>query len=283
MKSGIVAVIGKTNVGKSTLLNTIMKTNIFIVSPKPQTTRHRIMGVLNRDDAQIVFVDTPGIFEPKNELDKAMAESIKFTLRETDLVYYMIDVYDTDIDENILKKIKDNKKFLLINKIDKIEKSLLLPVIDKYKEYGFDEIVPISALKNTNIEDLIKSTITYLPSGEKMFFDNQISDRPIQFFISEFIREKLYYVYGQEIPYSCAVEIEEMKENFIKANIVVEKESQKGILIGKNGEKIKKVGILARESIEHFLNKKVFVEIWVKVKKNWRKDAELVRRFGYYG
>ncbi len=283
MKVGIVAVIGKTNVGKSTLLNTILKTNLFIVSPKPQTTRHRIMGVLNTEDAQIAFVDTPGIFEPKNELEKAMAESIKFTLVDTDIVYYMIDIYDQEIDENAYKKIKENKKFLLINKIDKIEKNLLLPIIERYKDYGFDEIFPVSALKNINVMELIDTTKKYLPEGEKLFFDDQISDRPLSFFVSEFIREKLYYVYGQEIPYSCAVEIEEMRDNYIKANIIVEKESQKGILIGKDGEKIKKVGILARESIEHFLGKKVFIELWVKVKKNWRKDEELVRRFGYYG
>lgn len=283
MKTGIVAVIGKTNVGKSTLLNLIIKSNIFIVSPKPQTTRHRIMGVLNNEDTQIAFVDTPGIFEPKNELEKAMAESIKYTLNGSDIIYYMVDVYDTEVDENVYEKIKKNKKFILINKIDKIEKNLLLPMIEKLKTYNFDEIIPLSALKNINVDKLLETTKKYLPLGEKLFFDEQISDKPLSFFISEFIREKLYYVYGQEIPYSCTVEIEEIKENYIKAIIIVEKESQKGILIGKNGERIKKVGILARESIEHFLGKKVFIELWVKVKKNWRKDAELVRRLGYYG
>uniref|UniRef100_A0A7C4YHY8 GTPase Era n=1 Tax=candidate division WOR-3 bacterium TaxID=2052148 RepID=A0A7C4YHY8_UNCW3 len=282
MKVGFVTVLGKTNVGKSTLLNTIMKRNFFIVSSKPQTTRHRIIGVLNLEDAQIAFVDTPGIFEPKNELEKAMAESIKFALVDADIFYYMIDVYDLEIDEGIFKKIKDKTKFLLINKIDKVEKNIILPIIDKFKDYGFDEIIPVSALKNQNIDDLLETTKKYLPEGERLFLPDQISDRPVQFFIAEFIREKLYFVYGQEIPYSCAVEIEEFRDNFIKANIIVEKDSQKGIIIGKDGERIKKVGILARESIEHFLGKKIYLELWVKVKKNWRKDAELVRRLGYY-
>ena len=283
MKAGYITIIGKPNVGKSTLMNAITGSLVAIVTPKPQTTRHRILGIVSGDDYQFIFVDTPGIFKPRNELDKAMERQIELSLNDADLVYYMIDVEQREIEERILGMV-NVPCFLLINKIDRIRKRDLLPWIDEYsKRYNFNEIIPISALKGTNLEDLVETTKGYLPDAEPLFPPEYLSDRPERFFVAELIREKIFLFYGEEIPYSTTVEVEEMKDSYIRATIYVEKESQKGIIIGKKGEKLKKVATAARKSIEAFLGRKVYLDVWVKVKKNWRRHASDVRRFGYYG
>ncbi len=283
MKAGYITIVGRPNVGKSTLMNALTGSLVAIVTPKPQTTRHRILGIVSGDDYQFVFVDTPGIFKPRNELDRAMEKQIELSLNDADLLYYMIDIEQRDIEERILEMV-NAPRFLLINKIDRIDRKELLPWIDEYsKKYNFDEIIPISALKGTNLDDLVETTKRYLPDTEPFFPPDYLSDRPERFFVAELIREKIFLFYGEEIPYSTTVEVEEMKDSYIRANIYVEKESQKGIIIGKKGEKLKKVATAARKSIEAFLGRKVYLEVWVKVRKNWRRNPSDVRRFGYYG
>jgi len=283
VKAGYITIVGRPNVGKSTLMNALTGSLVAIVTPKPQTTRHRILGIVSGDDYQFVFVDTPGIFKPRNELDRAMEKQIELSLNDADLLYYMIDIEQRDIEERILDMV-NAPRFLLINKIDRIDRKELLPWIDEYsKKYNFDEIIPISALKGTNLDDLVETTKRYLPDTEPLFPPDYLSDRPERFFVAELIREKIFLFYGEEIPYSTTVEVEEMKDSYIRANIYVEKESQKGIIIGKKGEKLKKVATAARKSIEAFLGRKVYLEVWVKVRKNWRRNPSDVRRFGYYG
>ncbi len=286
MKVGWVAIVGVPNVGKSTLLNKLLHERLAIITPKPQTTRHRILGILTGEDYQIIFIDTPGIINPAHELHRAMMRAVDVALKDADLVYWMIDVEQREVDENLVRKLKDGGKtvFLVINKVDKIWKPKLLPWIDEYSKLPFDEIIPISAMKDKGLDDLLETTLKYLPEGEPFFPPDQVSDRPERFFVQELIREKIYKLYGEEIPYAASVEIEEMrngKKTYIKATIWVEKDSQKKIIIGKNGEKIKKLGRYAREEIEGFLQRPVYLELWVKTKKNWRKNPYEVKRMGY--
>ena len=284
MKSGYVTIVGKPNVGKSTLMNHLLGDKVSIVTPKPQTTRNRVLGILTEKEYQIVFLDTPGIFKPRTELDKAMASAIELSLRDADIIYYMVDNKEKNIDDKLVRS-TNVPLFLLINKIDKIERRGLLPLIEslstRYK--CFKEIIPISALKGDGLEDLLKTTLSYLPDGSFYYPEDYVSNLPERFFVAEIMREKIYLHYGEEIPYSTNVIVEEMKDKYIRVKIIVEKKSQKGIIIGKRGEKIKGVATEARKSIEEFLGRHIYLDVWVKVLKNWRKRKEVIRRFGYFG
>ncbi len=287
MRTGFVSVIGEPNVGKSTLMNKLVKDRVSIITNKPQTTRHKILGILTEEDYQIIFIDTPGIIEkPRNQLQKVMQKTIITTLDDADLLYYLIDVKEPIIRDKYLKDIS-SPIFLLINKVDLVDKRTILPIIERYKDSYFKEIIPISALKGSGLEELIFITLKYLPEGEPYYSPDYISDRNERFFISEIIREKIYELYGEEIPYSTGVIIDDMKErsqnqkDYIRAIIFVEKDSQKGIIIGKDGKQLKKLGTTSRKEIEMFLERPVYLELKVKALKNWRKDASSVKKMGY--
>ena len=290
-KSGYVAIAGKPNVGKSTLINDYMECKLSIVTPKPQTTRKKIMGVLTKDNYQIVFFDTPGIMEPKYELQKYMVNEAYAAIEDADVVLMMAEPFEpaSEQDKEIFNKLfKLNIPIILaINKIDLVEKDSLIPVIAAYgNQFKFAEIVPISALKGTNLDLLQSLIVKYLPEGDPFYPEDYITDYNERFLAAEVIREKVFEYYGEEIPYSATIEIEEFKErekgkNFIRAIIYVERDSQKGIIIGENGKAIKHVGVLAREEIEKQLDRKVYLELWVKVMEKWRKDKSKLRRLGY--
>jgi GTP-binding protein Era len=293
-RSGYVSIVGKPNVGKSTLLNRIIGEKIAIVSPKPQTTRNRITGILNRPDGQIIFVDTPGIHRPKHKLGEIMVREAKEAIKEVDIILFMVDPEPPDMgDRVIIDMFKDQKKtvFLLINKVDKIKKTEILPLIDTYRSiYPFDEIFPISALKGDGVDELIETIVKYLPEGVRYYPEDTITDKTERFMVSEIIREKIIYKTEDEIPYAVFVEITEWSERqtenkekviFIHANIYVEREGQKGIIIGKGGSRLKSIGIEARQEIERLLGTKVFLELQVKTKKDWRSKAYLLKELGY--
>ncbi|MBI5193976.1 MAG: GTPase Era [Nitrospirae bacterium] len=291
-KSGFVAITGRPNVGKSTLLNTILGDKISIVSDKPQTTRNRILGVKHLSGAQIIFLDTPGIHKPKHKLNEYMVKTALNTLDEVDLILFMTEagVAPASEDSYIIELLKDVKKpvFLLINKIDRVKKIAVLPQIDEYRKvYKFDEIFPLSALKGENIDSLLDSLVKYLPEGPQYFPDDVVTDQPMRFIASEIVREKIFRNTYQEIPYSVAVGIEEFKEDetknlaSIRGIIFVDKDSQKGIIIGKGGAMLKQVGRLARLELEAIMGIKVFLELWVKVKPNWQSDDRILKMLGY--
>ena len=290
-KSGYVAIAGKPNVGKSTLINDYMECKLSIVTPKPQTTRKKIMGVLTKDNYQIVFFDTPGIMEPKYELQKYMVNEAYAAIEDADVVLMMAEPFEpaSDQDKGFFNKLSllNIPVILAINKIDLVEKDSLIPVIAAYStQFKFAEIVPISALKGTNLDLLQSLIVKYLPEGDPFYPEDYITDYNERFLAAEAIREKVFEYYGEEIPYSTTIEIEEFKErekgkNFIRAIIYVERDSQKGIIIGENGKAIKHVGVLAREEIEKQLDRKVYLELWVKVMEKWRKDKSKLRRLGY--
>ncbi|HHT9111525.1 MAG TPA: GTPase Era [Candidatus Brocadiaceae bacterium] len=290
-RSGYVAIAGKPNVGKSTLINDFMGCKLSIVSPKPQTTRKKIMGVLTKENCQIVFFDTPGIMEPKYELQKYMVKEAYHAIEDADVVLMMIEPsgLPDQQDREFLQKISHLKTpvILAINKIDLVEKDILIPVIDAFsKLFPFAEIVPISALRQMNLDLLLTIFEKYLPEGDPFFPEDYMTDYNERFLASEIIREKVFEFYGEEIPYSTTVEIEEFKEreknkDFIKAIIYVERSSQKGIIIGEDGKAIKRVGVIAREEIEKQIGRKVYLELWVKVMEKWRKDANKLKKLGY--
>jgi GTP-binding protein Era len=288
--SGYVSIIGRPNVGKSTLLNTILGEKISIVTTKPQTTRNKIIGIKTLPDAQIIFIDTPGIHRPRHRLGETMVRVATEALREVDIILFMVEPdKPKQVDKAIIDLLR-NVRFpviLLINKIDRISKPDLLPLIDHFKElYPFKEIIPISALNRDGIELLLEKICSYLPYGPKYYPDNLITDQLERFMVSEIIREKATEVTKEEIPYSIAVEVTEWKERddglvSINCNIYVEREGQKGIIIGKHGTMLKSIGSNARYDIEKLLNTKVFLQLWVKVKRDWRNDKLLLREFGY--
>jgi GTP-binding protein Era len=295
-RTGYVAIVGEPNVGKSTLLNALLEQKISIVTVKPQTTRRRILGILNGKGYQAIFLDTPGILKPKYLLQKAMLDTVFSAIDDADLVFLMIDARHPDIeagekDELVLSSLRRTGKplFLLINKIDLVQKSELLPTIDRYSKLSlFKEIVPISALNHENVDDLKATLVRYLPVGGPYFPLDAITDQPEKFFVAELIREKVFEKYRDEIPYSTEVEVVEFKEregkkDFISVEISVERDSQKGILIGKGGAALKEVGELARTEIEDFLDRPVFLEMRVKVRQAWRKDERWLKRLGYGG
>jgi len=290
-RSGFVALIGRPNAGKSTLLNNMIGQKIAIISDKPQTTRNRIVGIITEDDWQVVLLDTPGIHKPKDKLGDSMVKIALNTLNEVDVIYYLIDasVPFGGGDAFIIEKLKAIKTpvFLLLNKIDLLEKQQLLPLIDFYQnKREWQEIVPVSALKGENIRSLLDATLHYLQAGPRYYPDDALTDQPEMVLIAELIREKIIETTREEVPHSVAVIVEHMetrKNNliYIGATIYVERDSQKGILIGKNGEKLKEIGSKARQDIERLLGNKAFLELWVKVKADWRNREGLLRELGY--
>ena len=290
-KSGYVAIVGKPNVGKSTLINDFLGCKLSIVTPKPQTTRKKIMGVLTKEEYQIVFYDTPGIMEPKYELQKYMVKEAYEAIEDADVILMMAEPFEPPAvkDEELFEKLShlNIPVILAINKVDLVEKDSLIPILSAYdKRFKFAEIVPISSLKGTNLDLMLNLVVKYLPEGEPFYPDDYMTDYNERFLASEIIREKVFEFYGEEIPYSTTVEIEEFKEreagkDFIKAIIFVERDSQKGIIIGENGKAIKRVGVIAREEIENQTGRKVYLELWVKVMEKWRKDKKKMYKLGY--
>lgn len=290
-KSGFVSIIGRPNVGKSTFMNRVIGHKIAIMSDKAQTTRNKIQGVMTRNDAQIIFLDTPGIHKPKHKLGDYMMRVAKNTLSEIDAIMFMVNVNEVigRGDEYIMEMLKNVKTpvFLVLNKIDLVHPDALMPRIEQYQKYmNFTEIVPISALEGLNVDHFIDVLKTYLPEGPKYYPDDQISDHPEQFVVSEIIREKILHLTSEEIPHAIGVNVDRMiKENDervrVEATIYVERDSQKGIVIGKGGKKLKEVGKRARHDIEMLLGSKVYLELWVKVQKDWRNKVNFIRQMGY--
>jgi len=287
-KSGYVAIFGKPNAGKSTLINDLLHFNLSIVNRKVQTTRNKILGILSEDNYQIVFIDTPGILEPKYELQNYMLSEIKSSLDEADVVVHIIDALNINYDDlkNVEEKFKDllinKKRIIVLNKIDLMKKDDVLPVIEKLsKEFKYDDVIPVSALENENVEELKKLIVKNLPEREFYYDEDTLTDKPEKFFVGEIIREKILSLYHEEIPYSVIVNIAEFKERdngmvYINAEIILERESQKIIVIGKKGEGLKRLGEKARKEIENFLNKKVYLELFVKVRKDWRNNKKFI-------
>jgi GTP-binding protein Era len=291
-KAGKVAIVGRPNVGKSTLLNVLVNEKVCIVSSKPETTRDNIQGIISGRDFQVVFIDTPGIHRPKNALGKLMVRKAQASLMETDLNIALIDAYSgiTNEDINVFELLPDKSKLLVINKIDKVDRLRLLPIIEKAQKFNFKEIIPISATKKDGTDIVFKKILENLPEGFPFFPDDQLTDKNENFIVQEIIREKTMEMIYQEVPHSIAVTVEEMNEKkdknnndmvYIRANIYCEKLSQKGIIIGKDGSMLKKIGEISRRDIENFLQKKVFLDLWVKVYKNWRKDPFALKNLGY--
>lgn len=291
-KSGFVTLVGRPNVGKSTLMNCLIGEKIAIISSKPQTTRNKITTILTKDDFQCVFIDTPGIHESKHKLGDFMVKSAETTLKDVDLVMLLIEPSRKILEKDlfVINKLENinTPVVLVINKMDTVERSVLLEVIENYRKcYEFAEIVPISALKDKNTEELLKTIKKYLPDGPKYFPDNMITDQPERQIVSEIIREKALRLLQDEIPHGIAVEIMSMKKRLdkdffdIEATIYCEKDSHKGIIIGKGGGMLKKIGSNSRRDIEKLIGTGVNLKVWVKVKKDWRDNNFLLKSFGY--
>jgi GTP-binding protein Era len=291
-KSGYIAIVGAPNVGKSTLLNRMLGEKISITSKKPQTTRNRILGVMHRPGAQLVFVDTPGIFEAKDTLNLRIVDTALSALGDADMFLFVLDVVDPDPTSEyfLVQRLQKHKTpvILALNKIDLIQKSALLKVIEKWStEYHFNVIVPISATEGIQIEELIGAMESFLPQGPPYFPEDAVTDLTERFIAAEMIRETVFRLTGEEIPYATAVTVDSFKEEKngklvkIEATIHIERASQKGIIIGKEGSKLKRIGTESRQKIEHMLETKVFLKLFVRVQKNWRKDTRALRKFGY--
>ncbi|KOO52207.1 GTPase Era [Viridibacillus arvi] len=291
-KSGFISIIGRPNVGKSTFLNRVIGQKIAIMSDKPQTTRNKVQGVLTQDASQMVFIDTPGIHKPKHKLGEFMLKVSKNTLREVDVIMFMVNATQKlgKGDQFILEMLEGNETpvFLVINKIDQVHPDNLLHTIEDYKaEYDFAEIIPISALDGNNVDRLLETIENYLPEGPQYYPADQVTDHPERFIISELVREKVLHLTREEIPHSIAVQVDKIAKDEDKdmirvmATIIVERDSQKGIVIGKRGALLKEVGIRARKDIEMLLGSKVYLELWVKVQKDWRNKSSQLRDFGF--
>jgi GTPase len=294
-RSGFVNIIGRPNVGKSTLMNTLVGERMSIITSKPQTTRHRIIGIVSGDDFQMVFSDTPGIIkDPKYKMQEAMNRFAHSAFEDADLLLFMTDVYEKYEDNDpVLQQLKDSEvpKFFIINKIDQAKGEQVAELTNWWSErVDFKEIIPISALKKTNTELMLESIKNALPEGPEYYPKDQLTDRPERFFVSEIIREKILEQYKQEIPYSTEVVVEHFKETKttrgedmveIMAHIYVSRETQKMIILGKGGSSIKALGTEARKSIETWLERKVFLDLHVKVRENWRDDERMLKHFGY--
>lgn len=293
MKSGFIAIAGRPNAGKSTLLNRILGEKIAIVSNKPQTTRTKIQGVKTYEDAQLVLIDTPGIHKPHNKLGKRMEKYIYTATKDIDVLLYVV---DCNIHENEFEKEKEALKglkksgvpvLLAINKVDTVEKTMLLPLIERLKGlYEFSAIVPVSAQKGANVDELVEEIKRLLPEGPQFFPDDTLTDQPERQIVAEFIREKTLRLLNKEIPHGIAVEIEKMKQRDngiydIEASIYCERKSHKGIIIGKGGEKLKDIGSRARQDIERFLGEKVYLKLWVKVNEDWRNKEGFMNMIGF--
>ncbi len=292
-RSGFVAIAGAPNVGKSTLLNRVLGEKISITSKRPQTTRNRILGILHRPDAQLVFIDTPGVHRPSGELNRRIVATALTALGEADLVLVMVDAVkpDPEAEKLLLSHLKKSglPAVLAINKIDRLpDKRALLVLIDQWAQRGrFREIVPISALDGTQVGRLVAVMVSLLPPGPPFYPENSLTDLPQRFIVAEMIREKVFRLTGQEIPYASAVTIEHFQRSEtrnlveIHAKIHVERDSQKGIIIGRGGAKLKEIGQAARRDIQHLVQAKVYLKLFVRVQKNWSRDTRALRRFGY--
>ena len=289
-KSGFVNIVGNPNVGKSTLMNRLVGERISIITSKAQTTRHRILGIVNTDDMQIVYSDTPGVLHPNYKLQESMLNFSESALGDADVLLYVTDVIETiDKNEEFLQKVQQVKEYpvlLLINKIDQTDQAGLEKLVTMWKELlPQAEIIPVSALNNFNIDYVKRRVEELMPESPPYFEKDALTDKPARFFVTEIIREKILLYYQKEVPYAVEVVVELFKEEseliHIKALIIVERDSQKGIIIGHKGQALKKVGAMARKDIERFFQKKVFLEMFVKVEKDWRNRDTLLKRFGY--
>jgi len=288
VKSGFVNIFGKPNAGKSTLLNALMKEKMAIVSHKVQTTRHRIKAILTEKDYQIIFSDTPGIIEPKYKLHEKMMQAVKGSLEDADVALLITDAREDQAESNAIFSALRLKApaIVVLNKIDKVSDEVLETLKAFYTEQRYcKEIVTISALKKKGIDELLQSILTYLPEGVPFFEGDDISDLPTKFFVSEIIREKIFTLYEEEIPYHATVLIQEFKEKStlikIVADVIVHRETQKGIILGEGGKMIKQLGTMARKDIEEFLGSKVFLELFVKVRPKWRDNDLQLKEYGY--
>ena len=289
-KSGFVAVIGRPNVGKSTLINKIVGQKVAITSDKPQTTRSRIQCILTLDDAQIIFLDTPGIHKPKFKLGEYMLKAAEGTLKEVDAIFFVIDATEKfgGGEKYILERLSATTKpvILVVNKVDLIEREKILPIIAEYSaRRNFAAVVPISAADGTNVDALIDEAKKFLPEGVQYYPADMVTDQPERLIVAELIREKILHATQDEVPHSIAVDLDEFTTReggtiFIRATIYVERDSQKGILIGKGGAMLKKVGAAARPEIEMLLGTKIFLDLWVKVKRDWRNSIGALQSFG---
>jgi GTP-binding protein Era len=291
-KSGFIALVGRPNVGKSTLLNALVGEKIAIVSTKPQTTRSRITGIQTTEEAQLIVLDTPGLARPRSALNRHMMQIARDAYQSVDLTLLVTEASGTDHfadDEFILQQLKEVKTpiFLVINKIDLIDHRQILPLIETYQHhFPFAEYVPVSALKAANIDTLRRAIIQYLPAGPRYFPTDQLTDQPERFLIAELIREQIFTQTEQEVPYQTAVMVEQMVDTDsgvlrVEATVYVERDSQKGIIIGKRGNRLRQIGQAARQEIERRLNTRVYLALWVKVRKDWSENEQLIRDMGY--
>ncbi|SDK79972.1 GTPase Era [Lacicoccus qingdaonensis] len=290
-KSGFISIIGRPNVGKSTFMNKVLGQKIAIMSDKPQTTRNKVQGVYTTEDTQMIFIDTPGIHKPKHHLGEHMMKVARNTLKETEVILFIINAAE-EIgrgDEYIIDMLKNTRTpiILVLNKIDLVHPDDLLKQIDVYKDkLEFSDVVPISALQGNNVETLLEVIGNYLPEGPMYYPKDRVTDHPEHFIVSELIREKALHLTSQEIPHAIGVEVEKMKADkgdkiHVQAVIYVERDSQKGMVIGKGGKMLKEIGKLARTDIENLLGNKVYLELWVKVQKDWRNKSNFIRSLGY--
>ena len=288
-RSGFVALVGRANVGKSTLLNAMLGQKLAIVSPKPHTTRHKLLGVLHGEQFQAALLDTPGFLRKgRDQLDASMSRQLASALADADLAVLVVEPRPPgDVEEQLMAQLSAARTpaVLAINKIDEAAKQKLLPVIQRYSEaHSFSDIVPVSALTGDGVDVLLAQTAAHLPTQEPIFSDDVLTDRPLTFLCSEIIREKVFNLYAQEVPYDVAVEIDEYEErdgdepDLIRAIVYVDKQSQKQLLIGRAGQALKEVGVQAREEIEGIIEKRAYVELWVKVNPKWRRKAGFIQR-----
>jgi GTP-binding protein Era len=290
-KAGYVNIIGNPNVGKSTLMNAILGEQLSIITPKAQTTRHRILGILNKEDLQIVFSDTPGVIMPAYALQESMMDFVKATFEDTDLIFYLIEPGEKGLkDATLTERLKKTKipLFVIINKIDLIDQEKLNDVFDYWQsEFPEARIFPISALAKVQVKELVNEAAKLIPLSPPFFDKEDLSDRNERFFVEEMIREQILLNYQKEIPYSVEVKVEEFKDEpgivKIRATIYTERNTQKGIIVGRQGSMIKRTGTEARKKMERFFDKKVFLDLHVKVRKNWRQSEQELKRFGYRG
>ena len=288
-KAGFVSIVGKPNVGKSTLMNAMVGEKVSIITSKAQTTRHRIMGIVNDENYQIVFSDTPGIIEPKYELQKSMMRFVRFSLEDADIVLFVTDIFEKHDEEDVLERLRkiETPIYILINKIDLAKQEELNLKVQYWKEKvpNAVEIIPVSALEKFNLDTVFNRIIENIPLHPPYYDKDELTDKPERFFAAEIIREKIFLNYDKEIPYSTEVVITDFKETpamiSIRAQIFVERDSQKGIIIGKKGEMLKKIGTAARLEMESFFGKKVFLEQHVKVEPDWRNKDRTLKNFGY--
>ncbi|HEV3413708.1 MAG TPA: GTPase Era [Puia sp.] len=288
MKVGFVSIFGKPNAGKSTLLNALMGEKLAIVSPKVQTTRHRIKGILTADAYQIIFSDTPGIIEPRYKLHEKMMHAVRNSLEDADLALLLLDIRDDWAENDALFVALQLKvpALLVLNKIDGMAAEKIGAAKDFFSAKGYvREVLAISALRKTNLPELLTTVLRFLPEGEPFFEGDDLTDLPTKFFVGELIREKIFLLYGDEIPYQATVLVQEFSEKStltkIRADIIVQRESQKGIILGEGGKKIRELGSAARKDIEQFIDRKVFLELFVKVRPKWRDTETFLKEYGY--